>query len=299
MLSRSARLTAFRGAGPGLKPTTRFFATACSRSRYLRRAGRLRPGPRVGGDGDSRSSRRAALVRCGRGCRPVRILAIDQGTTGTMCLVVDEMLRTLGRGYCEITQHFPGPGWVEHDPEEIWASVERAVAEALAAAGIRAGDLSAIGITNQRETTVVWDQTLRPARPPGHRMARPPYRRSLPDAAGGAASGTNRARPGPVLLRHEAGMDPRAHRAAAEAARLRHGRHVADLEADGRRGACHRCDQRVADDARRPGHRAVGRRAPGPLLRRAVHASRRRSLVGHRRRGVAVRRDRPGCGHCR
>jgi glycerol kinase len=88
----------------------------------------------------------------------VRILAIDQGTTGTTCLVVDEMLRTLGRGYCEIAQHFPRPGWVEHDPEEIWASVETAAANALGAAGVPAGDLSAIGITNQRETTLVWDR---------------------------------------------------------------------------------------------------------------------------------------------
>ena len=85
------------------------------------------------------------------------ILAIDQGTTGTTCLVVDEALRTLGRGYCEIAQHFQRPGWVEHDPEEIWASVESAAAAAVEDAGVPARELSAIGITNQRETTLVWE----------------------------------------------------------------------------------------------------------------------------------------------
>ena len=94
------------------------------------------------------------------------ILAIDQGTTGTTCLVVDERLRAVGRGYREIRQSFPAPGLVEHDPEEIWASVEPAAADALGAAGIRATDLTAIGITNQRETTVVWERaTTRPVYP--------------------------------------------------------------------------------------------------------------------------------------
>lgn len=88
----------------------------------------------------------------------MRVLAIDQGTTGTTCLVVDEALRPVGRGYREISQHFPEPGWVEHDPDEIWASVEAATAEALADAGMAARELSAIGITNQRETTIVWDR---------------------------------------------------------------------------------------------------------------------------------------------
>ena len=94
------------------------------------------------------------------------ILAIDQGTTGTTCLVVDPELRVRGRGYREIRQHFPQPGWVEHDPEEIWASVEQTAAEALAAAGVPAGELEAIGITNQRETTVVWER--RTGRPVHH-----------------------------------------------------------------------------------------------------------------------------------
>ncbi|MGI8594352.1 MAG: FGGY family carbohydrate kinase, partial [Solirubrobacteraceae bacterium] len=85
------------------------------------------------------------------------ILAIDQGTTGTTCLVFDSEGELVGRAYRELTQHFPRPGWVEHDAAEIW-EVTRAVAgEAHEDAGVAAGELDAIGITNQRETVCTWD----------------------------------------------------------------------------------------------------------------------------------------------
>jgi glycerol kinase len=86
------------------------------------------------------------------------LLAIDQGTTGTTCLVVDEELVPRGRGYREVPQYFPRPGWVEHDPEELWGSVLGAATDALADAGIESTDLSAVGLANQRETTMVWDR---------------------------------------------------------------------------------------------------------------------------------------------
>ncbi|MGD0992455.1 MAG: glycerol kinase GlpK [Gemmatimonadales bacterium] len=86
------------------------------------------------------------------------VLALDQGTTGSTALVVDEGGRVLGRGYREITQHFPQPGWVEHDPEEIWNATLAAGRQALAAARAAGSDLAALGITNQRETTVLWDR---------------------------------------------------------------------------------------------------------------------------------------------
>ena len=86
------------------------------------------------------------------------ILAVDQGTTGTTCLVVDDELRLRGRGYAELAQHYPRPGWVEHDPKEIWASVLVAAEAAVRAAGARPTDLRALGITNQRETTVLWER---------------------------------------------------------------------------------------------------------------------------------------------
>ena len=86
------------------------------------------------------------------------ILAIDQGTTGSTALVMSTDGRTLGRFNREFTQHFPQPGWVEHDAEEIWSSVVEAISGALTAAGVRGTDIAAIGITNQRETTLLWDR---------------------------------------------------------------------------------------------------------------------------------------------
>src|SRR5919108_2516139 len=94
----------------------------------------------------------------GRPETPGVILAVDQGTTGTTCLVVDEELRPRGRGYREVPQHFPRPGWVEHDPDELWESVVAAAEDAVADARIDARELAGIGIANQRETTVVWDR---------------------------------------------------------------------------------------------------------------------------------------------
>jgi glycerol kinase len=85
------------------------------------------------------------------------VAAIDQGTTGTTVLVLDEQLEVRGRAYREFPQIFPQPGWVEHDPEAIWRSVTETLAEAVAKAG--AGkELAAIGITNQRETTILWER---------------------------------------------------------------------------------------------------------------------------------------------
>jgi glycerol kinase len=85
------------------------------------------------------------------------ILAIDQGTTGTTCIVFDEEGHPLGRSYSEFEQHFPRPGWVEHDAAEIWEVTRRVAVGALADASVRGSELNGIGITNQRETVVAWD----------------------------------------------------------------------------------------------------------------------------------------------
>jgi len=85
------------------------------------------------------------------------ILAIDQGTTGTTCLVFALDGELVGRAYREFTQHFPKPGWVEHDAEEIWLVTQAVAGEALEDAGVSRGGLTSVGITNQRETVVVWD----------------------------------------------------------------------------------------------------------------------------------------------
>jgi len=89
---------------------------------------------------------------------PTRLIAIDQGTTSTRAIVFDEALNPVASAQQEFTQHFPADGWVEHDPEEIWQSVVATVQGAMAQAGITAADVAAIGITNQRETTLIWDR---------------------------------------------------------------------------------------------------------------------------------------------
>ncbi len=86
------------------------------------------------------------------------LLAIDQGTTGSTVVVLADDARLVGKASREFPQHFPRPGWVEHDPSEIRASVDDALREALSVAGVRGADCAAVGITNQRETTVVWDR---------------------------------------------------------------------------------------------------------------------------------------------
>jgi glycerol kinase len=91
------------------------------------------------------------------------ILAIDEGTTGVTCLVIGKDGAVHGRAYSEFTQHFPRPGWVEHDAEEIWDVTRRVARVAAAHAGVGLEGITGIGITNQRETIVVWDrQTGRP-----------------------------------------------------------------------------------------------------------------------------------------
>lgn len=86
------------------------------------------------------------------------VLAIDQGTSGSTVLVVDAEGQVTGSAKREFRQYYPRPGWVEHDPEEIWDNVSQTVGEAVKDAGIQAADLAAVGITNQRETTVLWDR---------------------------------------------------------------------------------------------------------------------------------------------
>src|SRR5690349_23812014 len=86
------------------------------------------------------------------------VVAVDQGTTGSTVLVFDRQGRVVGRAYSEFRQHYPRPGWVEHDPEEIWRVTLRVLRQACRRARVRARDVVALGITNQRETTVLWDR---------------------------------------------------------------------------------------------------------------------------------------------
>src|SRR5688572_27696445 len=87
------------------------------------------------------------------------ILALDQGTTSSRAIVFDERGEVRALAQKEFAQIFPKPGWVEHDPNEIWATQLAVATEALARADLHAADIAAIGITNQRETTIVWDRS--------------------------------------------------------------------------------------------------------------------------------------------
>ena len=86
------------------------------------------------------------------------VLSLDQGTSGSTALVIDAEGAVRSRGYAELPQHYPQPGWVEHDPEEIWATVGEAARDALTGAGVTGDDIAAVGITNQRETAILWDR---------------------------------------------------------------------------------------------------------------------------------------------
>ncbi|MGE0070831.1 MAG: FGGY family carbohydrate kinase, partial [Thiomonas sp.] len=86
------------------------------------------------------------------------IAALDQGTSSSRTLIVDAQGRVLASAQREFTQHYPQPGWVEHDPLDIWATQSATLTEALARAGAGLHDLAALGITNQRETVVLWER---------------------------------------------------------------------------------------------------------------------------------------------
>lgn len=94
------------------------------------------------------------------------VLALDQGTTSSRALLFDASGSVLGVAQREFTQHYPRPGWVEHDPLEIWSSQLQVARDVLQQAGVAPSDVAAVGITNQRETTIVWERaTLRPIHP--------------------------------------------------------------------------------------------------------------------------------------
>ena len=264
--SRSTR------AAPGRRPTR----GAAQRVRAPRARAPAGTGERRRPAAARASSRERAAMRF--------VVAIDQGTTGTTVLVFDRRGRVAGRAYREFTQHFPKPGWVEHDPEEIWRVTLGVLRQACRRAGARgrrrrrhrhhqpARDDRAVGSAH------------RPAGAPRHRLAGPPHRRALRGAPrrrrGDAGAPQDGAGARSVLLRHQARAGcsdtcARARRARrARRAVLRHHRHVAGLEAHRRRRARHRRHQRVAHAALRHPRAALGRRAV-PAVRGARPCCRR------------------------
>ncbi|HUN35117.1 MAG TPA: glycerol kinase GlpK [Trebonia sp.] len=127
------------------------------------------------------------------------VMAVDQGTTSTRCILFDHGGRLVAVAQREHKQYFPRPGWVEHDPVEIWRNLERIAPEALAQAGASVSQVAALGIANQRETTVLWDR--RTGQPVGRAVV---WQDTRTDALVGELSG----RPEALIVRERSGLPP-------------------------------------------------------------------------------------------
>ena len=200
------------------------------------------------------------------------ILAIDQGTTSSRAIVFDRAMKIVASGHKEFAQHYPASGWVEHDPEEIWQSVVSTCREALKAARLTAADISAIGITNQRETVVIWDKA---SGKPIHNAIVWQDRRTvgaLPETqeagAGEKILGKDRPAARPLFLRHQDRLAARQGQRRAQARRARraarrHHRQFPDLAADRRQAARDRRHQCLAHAGLQHRAQRMGRRAAG------------------------------------
>ena len=201
------------------------------------------------------------------------LLALDQGTSSSRAIVFERSGRIVAMAQQEFAQHFPQPGWVEHDALEIWQSQLATAQAALRQADLRASDIAAVGITNQRETTVLWDrQTGQPL----HHAIVWQDRRTEPFCAQLRAQdltpmvrGQDRSSDRPLLFRHQAQVAARSHPRRAcpgrtRRAGLRHHRQLADLESHSWRGARHRCQQCLAHPALRCAAESLGRGVAGP-----------------------------------
>lgn len=196
------------------------------------------------------------------------IMALDAGTTSNRCILFNESGEMCSVSQREFPQYFPKPGWVEHDANEIWATQLGVAVEAMQKIGATAADIAAIGITNQRETAIVWDKVTGE---PIHHAIVWQCRRTSEYCDSLKAKGLTdsfRAKTGLVidayfsgtkvhwLLENVPGARERAERGEPA---VRHSRNVAHLEADGRQGPCHRLLQRLPHDALQHQHTAVGR----------------------------------------
>jgi glycerol kinase len=193
------------------------------------------------------------------------ILALDQGTTSSRAIVFDHAGAIKSVAQKEFKQYFPQPGWVEHDAGEIWATQAGVATEALTKAGLSHKDIAGIGITNQRETTVVWNRET--SQPVGHAIVWQDRRTAgfCDQLRRDGLEGTIQKKTGLVILlfRQQARLDPRKRARGEEArrgrqARFRHGRFLAGLEIDRRQGASHRRDQRQPHHALQHPHRRLG-----------------------------------------
>jgi len=175
------------------------------------------------------------------------ILALDQGTTSSRTIVFDHGGNVVSSAQREFRQIFPKPGWVEHDATEIWASQLHTASEAIGKARLTAADIAAIGITNQRETTVVWDRET--GTPVHHAIV-------WQDRRTAAACDRLKARGLAPLIKRKTGLVVDAYFSGTKLAWIlrnvpsaRHRGYLAPLESHGWPSACDRSEQRLEDDA--------------------------------------------------
>ena len=247
--------------------------------------------------GDEGRSRSLDIARArGRSIASARvILAIDQGTTGSTCIVFGEDGREQGRGYSEFEQHFPQPGWVEHDAAEIWETTRKVAIAALADAGVQGSDLKGIGITNQRETVVAWDPKT--GEPMHHALVWQDRRTAKRCDELREADGVQdmvRERTGLVIDPYFSGtkIEWLIRNAEVEGRGVRDDRLLARLQAD--RPPRQRLLERLADAAVRHPQARLGRRALRAARRRPRPAARARALGPGLRDDLGVRRRGPG-----
>ena len=220
------------------------------------------------------------------------VLVVDQGTTSTRAIVFDSGNRIRASARRSLTPLYPRPGWVEQDPEEIWRTVAECMSEAWAACGADSRRIGAIGIANQRETTLVWDRVTGRPVVQRHCLAGPAdretvrrARRSRPRRRGCAA---HRTADRSLFFGHQASLDPRRTAGcAARRARLRHRRQLSAVAPDRRQRPRHRRHERRA-------HLAV-RHPPSRVVRHLARSVRRPAVDSARSPGT--RRDRSGCAN--
>ena len=187
------------------------------------------------------------------------VIALDQGTTSSRCLLFDRQQNIVGLAQKEFTQHYPHPGWVEHDPMEIYSSQYGVLMEVLAQSGIDVREIAGIGITNQRETAILWDkETGRPVCNAIVWQCRrtaeycellkqdTAFTRYVKEHTGLLIDAYFSATKIRWMLDNVPGAPGEGRGGAAV---VRHGGHLADLEADRRQGACDRLHQRQPDHA--------------------------------------------------
>ena len=221
------------------------------------------------------------------------VLAIDQGTTSSRAIVFRSDISIAATAQQEFPQHFPASGWVEHEPEDIWTSTVAVCREALEKAGLKAKDIAAIGITNQRETTVVWDRATGQA---VHRAIVWQDRRTADICAklkGEGHEPTISAKTGLIIDPYFSGTKVAWILDHVPGARERAGRGelmfgTVDcyllVAADRRQGARDRRHQRLAHAAVQHPHRRVGRRTLKAAARAALDAAGGKRLLRQIRR---------------